>query len=96
MKRHKARLIGEILQEHLKDLDESGRLAELKALQAFNDAIENGLNKYITQRSIRDGVLFVKVTSSVLRSEMLMNRGNIIARINSTVGTNVVKEIRLY
>ena len=61
---------------------------------------EDIAGKVITARTkriyLKDGVLHIYLTSSVLRNELMMLRDSLKSRINSRAGEEVVREIVLH
>ena len=51
------------------------------------------LTIYTKELKIYNQVLFVKVTSSVLRQELLMNRKSLVKRLNDHVKAQVITDI---
>ncbi len=68
-------------------------LAEHRAIAAWRELLGEGVAQYTKNIYFRRNVLFVQLTSSVLRAELLMNKQNLINRINEQAGMNVVKDI---
>ena len=51
------------------------------------------LCSYFSDMKFEDKTLYIKVNSAPLRSNLLMQRGSLIARLNEETGTFLVKEI---
>ena len=49
--------------------------------------------KYTKKVYVSKGVLYVEVTSSVARNELVMNRSILIERLNEITGSETIKEI---
>jgi predicted nucleic acid-binding Zn ribbon protein len=88
------------LKEALDDLVSEYRLeAGLKEASVIN-IWESIAGKVIMARTkktyVRDGVLHIYLTSSVVRNELLMLRDALRARINSKAGEEVIREIVIH
>ncbi|NLX80089.1 MAG: DUF721 domain-containing protein [Proteiniphilum sp.] len=70
-------------------------LAEHRAISAWKELLGEGVSQYTKNLYFRRNVLFVQLTSSVLRAELLMSKQNLIDRINEQAGMDVVKDIVL-
>lgn len=68
-------------------------LAEHRAISAWKDLLGEGVSQYTKNVYFRRNILFVQLTSSVLRAELLMNKENLIQRLNEQAGMDVVKDI---
>ena len=50
--------------------------------------------KYIDKAKFKDGVIYLKLTSSVLKNEILYEKTKIIEKINTKMRKRKVKEIK--
>ncbi|MDZ7271910.1 MAG: DUF721 domain-containing protein [candidate division KSB1 bacterium] len=82
-----------ILQELLHNLGLERRVAEQAAIRLWPKAVGEHIAAVTTPVRVRDGVLFVKVKSSVWRQELLFQRRHILANINKIVGDGVIRAI---
>ena len=89
-----AQPISDMLSEFLNGIPKlKVSLAEHRAISAWKELLGEGVSQYTTNIYFRRNVLFVQLTSSVLRAELLMNKQNLIKRINEQAGMDVVKDI---
>ena len=93
MKRTTALSIGEIIDQYIRAENLETELNEQRALSVWVSVVGRGINKYTISRSIKDGVMTVKISSAPLRNELMLNRSAIIQNLNSFLGAEVVKEI---
>jgi len=88
------------LKEALEDLISEYHLApKLKEASAIN--IWQGITgKAITSRTkkiyIKDGVLHIYLTSSVVRNELMMLRETLRSQVNLKAGEEIIKEIAVH
>lgn len=72
-----------------------------KGMDAVNvrDAWKNlmgpGVNNYTSEIMLKNGTLYVQLTSAVLREELSYGRAKIVTMINEELGREVVKEVML-
>jgi len=96
MRRNKTITLGEALGDLIKEYRLEKGLKEAAVLNIW----ENIAGKVITARTkrtyLKDGVLHIYLTSSVLRNELMMLRDSLKSRINSRAGEEVVREIMLH
>ncbi|MBE50936.1 MAG: hypothetical protein CMP51_04515 [Flavobacteriales bacterium] len=71
------------------------KFIELDIFEKFEEIIGKSLTIYIKEKRFMEGILTVKLTSSVLRNELLFNKNNIIDRINKDLKKEIVKDILL-
>lgn len=55
----------------------------------------NGVANYTTEVELRKETLYVKLSSSVLREELMMGKDKIINMINEEIGKQVIKSLVL-
>lgn len=55
----------------------------------------NGVANYTTEVELRKETLYVKLSSSVLREELMMGKDKIINMINEEIGKEVIKSLVL-
>ncbi|HOE24578.1 MAG: DUF721 domain-containing protein [Bacteroidales bacterium] len=96
MRRNKTITLGEALGELIKEYRLEKGLKDAAVLNIWEDIA----GKVITARTkriyLKDGVLHIYLTSSVLRNELMMLRDSLKSRINSRAGEEVVREIMLH
>ena len=93
MERRKTVHISEIIQEFLKKNNMKGRLDETTITQKWEEVIGKPMAKYTKKVYVSKGVLYVEVTSSVARNELVMSRSVLIERLNEITGSETIKEI---
>ncbi len=70
-------------------------LAERKTINAWNELFGEGVAHYTKKIYLQKNILYVHLSSSVLRAELLMSKQNLIDKLNETAGMEVVKDIVL-
>ena len=94
MSKTKFSLIGNVVKKLIKKQKLDNRLNELTALELFKYEICKNLLNYVKDINVKNGVIYVKLNSSVVRNELLFQQTNIIKRINSSIGKELIKEIK--
>ena len=96
MRRNTTITLGEALGDLIKEYRLEKGLKEAAVLNIW----ENIAGKVITARTkrtyLKDGVLHIYLTSSVVRNELMMLRDALRSQINSRAGEEVVREIMLH
>ena len=90
----KARRIGEILDEVMKNLPRTKEPGEEGILAVWPDVVDVEVAQRARPGAFRDGILFVKVTSSAWVQELEFMKDDIAERINEVMGEDLVDEIR--
>jgi uncharacterized protein YheU (UPF0270 family) len=87
--------ITDVLKEFIQKNKLEKGLDAVDAKQAWIDLMGNGVNNYTKEVILKDGTLYVWLTSSVLREEHLYGKQKIIQMLNEELGKNVIKDVVL-
>lgn len=93
MKRRNFEPIGSVITQFLKENQIDTRLNETRAIQVWRDLMGSGVANYTREIYVRNGVLYVHLSSAVLRHELSLSRSNMILRINEQLGQEVLVDI---
>ncbi len=93
MKKQDAQSIGEIIDRVLKEQNLDLKLDETRLIKAWNSLLGEQVASYTTNLYIQRGVLYVHLSSSVLRSELSMCRNMLMDRLNKQVGRQIITNI---
>ena len=88
--------IAEIIKDFLSEnpsLNE--KMAEVRAINAWEGLMGAATTRYTTRLYISKRVLYVHLSSAVLRSELLMCREQLIKRLNEKAGMPVIDDLVL-
>jgi predicted nucleic acid-binding Zn ribbon protein len=96
MRKQESKSLGDILSEYFDDNAAlKTNLAERRAIEAWKTLLGSGVGEYTRNVYLKRNVLYVQLSSSVLRAELQMNKQNLIDKLNEAAGMNVVKDIVL-
>jgi len=85
--------LGEVLDKSLKRLELAPRLDEYGVWPVWNDVVGNPVARNAQPEKIRNGTLFVKVTSPVWMQQLQFMKELITEKLNQRLGSPVVKNI---
>lgn len=88
--------LGSVLEKSLKRIDPSGRLAEYSVWPIWNDMVGEIIARNAQPEKIRQGTLFVKVSSHVWMQQLQYMKDTIADKLNHRLGGEVVKNIFFY
>ena len=80
MKRNDAEQIGEMIRKFFRK-------------NALKDVVGPAITKYTSNLYIKNQILYVHLTSSVLRQELMMGRDLLVKNLNKQVGAQVIVNI---
>lgn len=85
--------LGIVLEQSLKRFDLSTRLNEYSVWPIWNDVVGPTVARNAQPEKIRNGTLFVKVTSTVWMQQLQYMKDVILEKLNQRLGTEIVKKI---
>ena len=68
-------------------------LNEYRLVDAWKDVVGPVITRYTTNLFIKNQVLYVSLSSSVIRQELMMGREMLIRNLNAQVGSQVIVNI---
>lgn len=69
------------------------RLAEHRAVRGWHEVLGEGVSKYTGEVYFRRNILYVHLTSAVLRAELTMNKEGLIRKMNDYAEIPIVRDI---
>lgn len=88
-------LIGDVLKQFIQKNKLEKGLDAVDVKQAWINLMGAGVNNYTQEITLKNGVLYVWLTSAVLREELLYGKQKIIKMMNEEVGKTVVNDLIL-
>lgn len=95
MKRTNAITLGEAIKQYIEALKIQPKLKEIELINKWEEILGRSVARSTTNLYVKEKTLFVKLDSSVVRNELMMIRGEIIKRLNNSVGSEIITEIVL-
>jgi len=92
---HNGSPISEVLKGFIKENKLQKGLDEVSVEDAWHRLMGNAISKYTTAISLKRDVLYVQLSSSVLREELSYGKTKIIAMINEEMGKEVIAKLVL-
>lgn len=93
MKRNNAEQIGDVLRQFLRQQGLETPLNEYRLVDAWKDVVGPVITRYTMNLFIKNQVLYVSLSSSVIRQELMMGREMLIRNLNAQVGSQVIVNI---
>ncbi len=95
MDRIYTRKIREVLKEFLQENKLDTKLKERELIESWEELVGRTINRATKKIYIRDGKLFVILSSSVVRSELHMLKDEIVRKLNERIGEQIITELVL-
>lgn len=94
MKRKNTQTIGEVLRDFFEDNTELyEKMMEIRVQRAWGEVLGPMVMQYTRNIYVRDGVMYVSLTSSVLRSELTLCRDRLVKSLNQYAGSAVIRDL---
>ena len=75
------------------DLHIDRRLDETQAAVLWREIFGPAVTQYTTRVQVRSGVMYVALSSAVLRNELLSCKASLLQRLNEEMGRKVINDI---
>ncbi|MDZ7738757.1 MAG: DUF721 domain-containing protein [Bacteroidales bacterium] len=95
MRRRKTLTLSQVLKEYRSEMNIDNRLKEVSLLNSWEDIAGRAIAKRTTKVTMKDGKMFIYLSSPVVRNELMMIRESLRERLNEEAGEELVKEIVL-
>ena len=95
MKRTDSEKVGGVILQYLREMGLETPLNEHRLIQAWDKVLGPAVSRYTKELRIYNQVLFVTVSSAAIRNELMMRRTELVSRLNSHVGAQVITQIVL-
>ncbi len=95
MQRNKTQSIAEAIRAYLKESRLEKPLKERQLLQSWESLLGKSVARATTRIYLKEGKLFVHLSSSVVRNELYMLQEEIVRKLNEAAGEDLVTGIVL-
>ncbi len=93
MRRQQAEQLGAILNQFLREEGLETPYNEWRLIQAWPEVMGQGIARYTLSTEIHNRTLFVRLSSSVVRHELMSGRKALVHRRNNYIGAQVIDNI---
>ena len=93
MKRNDAEQIGKLIRTFLRQESLESPLNEQRLINSWAEIVGPAIAGYTSNLYIKNQILYVHLTSSVLRQELMMGRDLLVRNLNRHVGAQVITNI---
>ncbi|OFY68513.1 MAG: hypothetical protein A2V64_02145 [Bacteroidetes bacterium RBG_13_43_22] len=95
MRRSKTISLAEAMKDYIKEMNLEGKLNEIGLINSWEETVGKAIASRTSKVYIKDQVLYVHLTSSVVRNELLMLRQALKEKLNEKAGCEVIRDIVL-
>ncbi|MBR4722246.1 MAG: DUF721 domain-containing protein [Muribaculaceae bacterium] len=87
--------ISEALVSYLRESGLEKSVLEVQVEEAWPRVMGDIVTRFTRSVEVKDGVLYVRVSSAALKAQLFENRFELIRRLNNEVGAPVLRDCRL-
>tara|TARA_B100000902_G_scaffold399113_1_gene468490 strand:- start:1903 stop:2193 length:291 start_codon:yes stop_codon:yes gene_type:complete len=87
--------LGDVIRKIISSPKLSVKLDKLDAIDCWKEIIGDKLCKFVIDQKIHNGILYVRLKSSVVRNELGYQKSEFITQINQKIGKNIITDIVL-
>ncbi len=95
MRRSKTISLADAIKDYITEMNLGEKLAETSVLNSWEEIVGKAISSRTSKIYVKDHVLHVHLTSSVVRNELMMLRESLRNKLNEKAGKEVIKDIIL-
>jgi predicted nucleic acid-binding Zn ribbon protein len=93
MRKSQTQKLGDVIMQCLKELQIDRKLKEVSLVAQWETMMGRMVALRTDQIYIKNRILYIHVTSSVLKTELLMMRSEIVEKLNENAGEKIIENI---
>lgn len=93
MRRSKTISLAEAMKDYLRELKLEDKLREISLVNSWEETVGKAISSRTSKIYIKDRILYVHLSSSVARNELMMLREELKNKLNQKAGSEVINEI---
>jgi len=95
MRRSKTISLADAIKDYITEMNLGEKLAETSLINSWEEIVGKAISSRTSKIFVKDHVLHVHLTSSVVRNELMMLRESLRNKLNEKAGKEVIKDIIL-
>lgn len=93
MRRSNTQSLSEVLKEYIEQNSIDRKLKEVDVVEGWENLLGKTIAHYTRNIYIRNRILYVEISSAVVKNELFLMRDEICRRINQNAGEEIVQRI---
>jgi predicted nucleic acid-binding Zn ribbon protein len=95
MRRSRTISIAEAMKDYIREMNLEGKLLEVNLINSWEAMVGKAISSRTSKVYIKDHILYVHLSSSVARNELMMLREALREKLNEKSGKELIREIVL-
>ena len=96
MFRRKVQPLDDLLNQFLRQEGLESPLLQKRIITAWDTVAGETVARYTQEKFIKNQTLFVKIINPALRANLCMMQSDLVKKLNATVGSMVISEVKIY
>lgn len=88
--------LGDILSQFIRKEGLETPLLQKRVIDSWTEVTGHVVAQYTGEKYIKNQILFVKILNPALRQDLSMMHTQLTRRLNATVGSSVISDVRVY
>ena len=93
MRKSNTQSISEVLRSYIREMKMEGKLKELDAIQSWEKLLGKTISGYTRNINISNKILYVEISSPVVKNELFMMREEIRMKLNEMAEEEIISKI---
>jgi len=93
MRRSFTQSLADVLRDYIKENNIGRKLKEVDIVQSWEELLGKTIAHYTRSVVLRNRILFVEISSAVVKNELFMMRDEIVRKLNEKAGEELVDKI---
>ena len=93
MRRSNTQSLSEVLRSYIREMKMDRKLLEVDAMQSWEELLGKSIARYTTNLYIANRILYVRLSSSVVKNELMMMREEICRKMKEKAGQDIIDKI---
>lgn len=93
MRRSKTISLADAMKDYLREMKLEDKLREISLVNSWEEVVGRAISSRTSKIYIKDGVLYVHLSSSVARNELMMLREELKDKLNQKAGSEIITRI---
>jgi predicted nucleic acid-binding Zn ribbon protein len=95
MRRSRTISLAEAMKDYIREMNLEGKLLEVNLINSWEAMVGKAISSRTSKVYIKDHILYVHLSSSVARNELMMLREALREKLNEKSGKELIREIVL-
>ena len=87
--------LNDALVQYLRESGLEQSVLEVQVEEAWPRVMGDVVNRLTRSVEVKDGVLYVRVNSAALKTQLFENRFELVSKLNQVVGATVIRDCRI-